>query len=510
MSKLKTKFVCQNCGQVYMRWQGRCDQCGQWNTLAEEIVKIDKKSAKTSQIVDASKLIMSVGETAKQKYDFKRVSTQIEELDRCLGSDENGTTGMVQGSVVLIGGEPGIGKSTLLTQVVLNSCRQILKASNYSNDKNVIKQIKRADKSKKNKMANENDDNEKADESSKSERVLYVCGEESPQQINLRIQRLLTKSEQINQLPMDYVLTTDADEIVQIICEKKAKLLIVDSIQMLRTQDLEGAAGSLGQVKECTERITKAVKKANIPTFLVGHVVKGGEIAGPKILEHMVDAIFELSGERSGDLRFLRVLKNRFGATDEVGVFRMTEGGMEEVKNPSEYFLQSAQLQVPGSGVVCLLEGTRPILTEVQALVVPSQLAMPRRVGRGIDLSRVQVLAAVLQKHCNLPLGISDIFLSVVGGMKVQESGIDLGLAVALASSLAEKVLPKKAVFIGEVGLMGEIRPVAAYERRVKEVKRLGYEEIYSYKTHKKVKDLLKDLNLKAKRWAPPVPVAGE
>ena len=509
MSKIKTVYICQSCGRSYAKWQGRCDGCGEWNTLAEEIAKIDKKSSNIQLNTDVSKLIMSVSETISLATDFRRQSTQIEELDRCLGIDEHGKSGMVQGSVVLIGGEPGIGKSTLLTQVVLNACRFWTTGTNSIIDKKSSKNSKSNDKSIKNKLVDNNNGqntliNEEFSDDIAS--VMYVCGEESPQQINLRIGRLLTKSEQIDNLPLQYIMTTDVDEIAQIISEHKPKLLIVDSIQMLKTTDLEGAAGSLGQVKECTERLTKVVKSLGVPTFLVGHVVKGGEIAGPKTLEHMVDAIFELSGERSGDLRFLRTLKNRFGATDEVGVFRMTETGMQEVKNPSEYFLQAAQLKVPGSGVVCLLEGTRPILTEVQALVVPSQLAMPRRVGRGLDLSRVQVLAAVLQKHCGLPLGISDIFLSVVGGMSVRESGIDLGLAVALASSLAEQTLPERSVFIGEVGLMGEIRPVAAYERRVKEVKRLGYEQIYSYQTHKKVRDLIRDLGLRVKRVSAEVP----
>jgi DNA repair protein RadA/Sms len=364
---------------------------------------------------------------------------------------------MVRGEVVLIGGEPGIGKSTLLTQVVLNLAKKL----------------------------------------TAGQRVMYVCGEESPQQINLRLKRLLPKTEAVEALALDYVLTTDVDELAALVQAKPPALLLVDSIQTLKTNDLLGQSGSLGQIKESAERITKIVKPLGIPTFLIGHVTKDGAIAGPKILEHLVDAIFELSGERSGDLRFLRTLKNRFGATDEVGVFKMAEVGMVEVANPSEYFLQSANAHIPGGGVVCILEGTRPLLTEVQALVVPSQLAMPRRVGRGVDLSRVQVLAAVLQKHCGLPLGISDIFLSVVGGMKVQESGIDLGLALALASSLAEKPLPAEAVFIGEVGLMGEIRPVSAYERRVKEAKRLGYRQVFSFKTHQNVRDLVKTLRLR-------------
>ncbi len=496
-NKVKTVFVCQNCNHEYAKWQGRCDECGEWNTLAEEIPKIVKNSTTSRENIDVSKLVLPVSDSVKTELKFERLETGIEELDRCLGTDEKGQTGMVRGSVVLIGGEPGIGKSTLLTQVVLNASRQIANSSKSINAKKYTKSNNSIDKSE-----NIDLNNDKTLTDRVKDVVMYMCGEESPQQINLRISRLLTKSERIEDLNLQYIMSTDVDEVIQIIAEVRPKMVIVDSIQMLRTNDLSGTAGSLGQVKECTERLTKIVKSFGIPTFLVGHVVKGGEIAGPKTLEHMVDAIFELTGERSGDLRFLRTLKNRFGATDEVGVFRMCERGMEEVKNPSEYFLQTAQSAIPGSGVVCLLEGTRPILTEVQALVLPSQLAMPRRVGRGVELSRVQVLAAVLQKHCGLPLGISDIFLSVVGGMSVRESGIDLGLAVAIASSMAEAALPAKSVFVGEVGLMGEIRPVSAFERRLKEVKRLGYDQIYSFQTHKNVKDLLKDLGLRVKRGA--------
>jgi len=449
MAKINTQFVCNSCGAVFSKWQGKCDQCNSWNTLIEQVVATTAKNKKAAP--NPAALVNSVLPLKKSlqlNASFRRFSTAIGELDRCLGTDDAGKMGLVAGSVILIGGEPGIGKSTLLSQVVVHW----------------------------------------------SESIMYICGEESPQQINLRLRRLLKDEQKLGNLLFDYVTTTDVDEITTIIGERKPTLLIVDSVQTLSTNDLAGQAGSLGQIKECTDRIVRTVKPLNIPTFLVGHVTKDGEIAGPKVLEHMVDAIFELTGERSGELRFLRTLKNRFGPTDEVGVFRMAETGMEEVNNPSEYFLQSAQTKIPGSGVVCLLEGTRPLLTEVQALVVPSQLAMPRRVGRGIDLSRVQVLAAVLQKHCGLPLGLNDIFLSVVGGMKVTEAGIDLGLAVALASSLTGKPLPERTIFIGEVGLMGEIRPVAALERREKEAKRLGYTKIYSYKTHRTVKQLLKEL----------------
>jgi DNA repair protein RadA/Sms len=365
---------------------------------------------------------------------------------------------MVQGSVVLIGGQPGIGKSTLLTQVVVNV----------------------------------------AEQSKNGQKVLYVCGEESPAQINLRIERVVKKKDW-QELPLNFVTTTDVDVVVEIIREVRPSLVIVDSIQTLSTRDLVGQAGSIGQIKESTERVTNCVKTLNIPTFLVGHVTKEGEIAGPKVLEHIVDAILELAGERSSDLRLLRSLKNRFGPTDEVGVFRMIENGMEEVTNPSDYFLEQAVQNVPGSAIVCVMEGTRPLLTEVQALVVNSQLAMPRRVGRGVELSRIQVLCAVLQKHCGLPLGMNDVFLSTVGGFSVREAAIDLGLAVALASSSHNKQVPPRSVFIGEVGLMGEIRAVNNLERRLKEVRRLGYEHVYSRKTHQNLRQLFKDLGLGAK-----------
>ena len=491
--KEKVAFVCQECGQVYGRWQGKCDACGAWNTLAEQLVEKKVSSReKTATTQNLDQFVLSAQETAALKGSFSRFSTGIEELDRCLGTQKDGKKGIVQGSVVLLGGQPGIGKSTLLSQVVLNWCQSTDSCNVCGKNDKATKSGKNVDKMGKTYLPS----TEKTIEKANFPRVLYICGEESPQQINLRLERLLTKSELLANLALEYVTTTNVDLITQIVANKKPELLIVDSIQTLRTDDLSGPAGSLGQVKESSERIAKIAKQNHIPTFLVGHVTKEGDLAGPKVLEHLVDAIFELSGDRSGELRFLHTLKNRFGANDEVGVFRLTDAGMTEIKNPSAYFLQSTQTQIPGSGIVCVMEGTRPLLTEVQALVLPSQLAMPRRVGRGIDLSRVQVLAAVLQKHCGLPLGTADIFLSVVGGMRIQETGIDLGLTAAIASSLAEKALPQKALFIGEVGLMGEIRPVAAFERRVKEASRLGYQEIYSFQTHKKVRDLLKDLHL--------------
>lgn len=491
--KAKNIFVCQICGQEYSKWQGRCDNCNNWNSLAEETRKEEKKATKES--LHLEQITVSFSQANTLNTSFKRFSTKIEELDRCLGIDRDGKMGLVQGSVVLLGGQPGIGKSTLLTQVIVNWCKEIL-ARNYRKtsvkkdfDTNKLNKPERPVKTYSHAV-------EKMSKTLDLPQVMYVCGEEIPQQINLRLQRLLSKSEQKEDLPLTYVTTTDVDAITQLMRESKPELLVVDSIQTLKTKDLLGPAGSLGQVKESSDRITQTAKELNIPTFLIGHVTKDGSLAGPKVLEHLVDVIFELTGERGDEIRFLRTLKNRFGASDEVGVFRLTNQGMEEIDNPSAYFLQSAQSQIPGSGVVCVMEGTRPLLTEVQALVLPSQLVMPRRVGRGVDLSRVQILAAVLQKHCGLPLGTSDIFLSIVGGMKITDTAIDLGLATAIASSLAEKTLPAKAIFIGEIGLMGEIRPVSSFDRRVKEAKRLGYQEIYSYKSHKNLKALLSDLKI--------------
>jgi DNA repair protein RadA/Sms len=273
--------------------------------------------------------------------------------------------------------------------------------------------------------------------------------------------------------------------------------VIVDSIQTMTSRDLTGAAGSVGQLRTAADRLTSVAKETQIPIFLVGHVTKDGTIAGPKVLEHIVDTVVEVSGERTGQLRLVRTIKNRFGPTDEVGVFRMREWGMQPVDNPSEIFLEQTADDVAGSATVCVMEGTRPLLIEVQALVNTSQLAMPRRVGRGIELSRIQVLAAVLQKHCSVPLGTQDIFLSAAGGMKLREPAVDLGLAMAVTSSYSNKPVPEKTVFIGEVGLQGEIRTVSHAEQRVKEAKRLGYKHVISRESHQQLREVLKELGLR-------------
>ncbi|MPM94726.1 DNA repair protein RadA [bioreactor metagenome] len=261
-----------------------------------------------------------------------------------------------------------------------------------------------------------------------------------------------------------------------------------------------GASGSVGQIRESADRLINEVKRLNVPCFLVGHITKDGDIAGPKILEHMVDAVMILEGERSDQLRMLRSLKNRFGATDEVGIFQTVEYGLAEVSNPSALFLENQDKTIIGAATVCLMEGSRPLLAEVQALVVKSQLAMPRRVGRGIDLARIQVLSAVLQKHAYLPLSFYDIFLSVAGGFKIKESAVDLGLAVAIASSISGKKIPQNIVFVGELGLLGEIRKTPYFERRAKEARRLGFEKIISAETHQNIYQLLKDLGMTRKK----------
>lgn len=499
MAKAKSVFICQNCGESQPRWQGQCSSCNAWNTLVETmVVKESKSSLSTPEKAVNPENIVSFSQVEATSGPKKRLSTTFGELDRVLGSS-HGSSGMVPGAVMLIGGEPGIGKSTLLTQMIV----RMLQAQFQADEAATTAKTKKSSK---------------AGSQAKAEHdgpFLYIAGEESPSQIALRIKRILETEQETSSEKTDkkasgvgkysgadiaesllFVTSTNVDEIVSIIKEKQPKLVIVDSIQTLQTEDLVGAEGSVGQVRESTQRITYVVKRYSIPAFLVGHVTKEGTIAGPKVLEHIVDAVLELSGERTDQLRIIRAIKNRFGATDEVGVFKVVENGLAEVTNPSEMLLEHAEKSVPGSATVCVMEGTRPLLVEVQALVVSSQLAMPRRVGRGIELSRIQVLAAVLQKHARLPLGSSDIFVSAAGGFTVREPSVDLGLAVAIASSLKGKSLPEKTVFIGEVGLLGEIRAVTHLERRIKEAKRLGYSRIISRQSHRRVTEIIRELQL--------------
>ncbi len=359
------------------------------------------------------------------------------ELDRVLGG------GIVAGSAVLVAGEPGIGKSTLLTQLALRQAS-----------------------------------------------ALYVCGEESPEQVKLRIERLASRDKRLGE-NLWLLAETDADEINQHMANGKWQIVIVDSVQTLTTQDLAGMAGSVGQIRECAARLIEVTKRLGTPLFLVGHVTKEGAIAGPKVLEHMVDVVISVEGEREHDFRIVRALKNRFGATDEVGVFAMSEAGMREVTNPSDVFLEERQAGVPGSAVVVTLSGLRPMLVEVQALVAPTQLAIPRRVSTGIDQRKLQLLVAVLQKRCGLALGSSDVFVSVAGGLTVTDPGADLGVALAIASSWLDKPLPSKSVAVGEVGLLGEIRQVRRLRQRVEEAKKLGYGYVVGLDQFKTLRQVL-------------------
>ena len=364
-----------------------------------------------------------------------RISSGISELDRVLGG------GIVPGSVILVAGEPGIGKSTILLQVV------------------------EAIKSK----------------------ALYISGEESLQQIKIRAERLGVRGKDLF-----FLTETDVDAILGAIEEQK--LVVVDSIQTLYTEELSGTAGSVGQVRECASRLLKIAKSKDIPIFLIGHITKEGVIAGPKVLEHMVDAVLYIEGERYGAARILRVAKNRFGAVDEVGVFQMTDKGMVAVENPSKLFLAKQAGRVAGSVVTATIEGTRPLLVEIQALVVPTQLAIPRRIGQGVDYSRLQMIVAVLTKMLRLPLGGYDIYVNVTGGLKIEEPAADLGIALAIISSFKNLPLPPKSVCFGELGLLGEVREVRQSEKRKKEAKRLGFSNIISPQNFSSINQAAKTL----------------
>lgn len=429
-------YECSNCGAQSKKWQGQCGECGKWNTLSESVGNLgyrqvgkSAKSVGTAKLLSLSEIEGKVGE---------RASTKIGELDRVLGG------GLVAGEVVLMVGEPGIGKSTLLTQLSLN-------------------------------MSN----------------VVYVCGEESPGQVKIRVNRMGGDGSKTN---LRMLAEMDVDTIISTVNKESISLLIIDSVQTIYTTDLPGLAGSVSQIRECTGRIIAYAKSKNVPVILVGHVTKDGEMAGPKVLEHMVDAVLELTGDRYYDLRLLRTQKNRFGATDEVGVFRMNESGMEEVTNPSELFLSEREEGSVGSAIAVVMEGTRPVLLEVQALVVNSELPVPRRVSQGVDVSRVQILLGVLQKYTKLSIGAKDVFVKVTGGLTVREPAIDLAVVLAVASSASGKALPKNSCAIGEVGLLGEIRSVSLYDKREKEAKKLGYTQVYSKNSYRKVAELVRSL----------------
>jgi DNA repair protein RadA/Sms len=416
MKNPRNVYVCQSCGYQTAKWLGRCSDCGQWNSLVEERSESTNPHGLFAPAAGAPQTIAAISLDPQP-----RIKTGIAEFDRILGG------GLVPGSLVLIGGDPGIGKSTLVLQVAERLCRAGLKS-------------------------------------------LYVSGEESPQQIKLRAERMSIRAEEL------FVLAgTCIEDLFDRMETLQPRLLIVDSIQTVYTNALSSAPGSVGQVREVSARLLTWAKRTGVSVFLVGHVTKEGAIAGPKVLEHIVDTVLYFEGERSHAFRILRAVKNRFGSTNEIGVFEMKDTGLEEVGNPSRIFLEERPEGASGSVVIPCLEGTRPLLVEIQALVGPSPLGMPRRTAIGVDHHRISLLVAVLGKRMGLEMGDQDIFVNVAGGLKVDEPGADLAIVSAMVSSFLNRAVDKDLVVFGEVGLAGEIRGVSQPEVRIKEAAKLGF-----------------------------------
>ena len=435
--KSRISYVCQQCGSASAQWYGKCPNCGEWNSLVETVQEEGKRQTVNGKMGEQRSKPIKLSDV--KHIEKNRLKSGFGEFDRVMGG------GIVPGSVTLLAGDPGIGKSTLLLHMI-------------------------------GKIGG-----------------LYVSGEESAEQVKLRARRLGIEGENVSILAevnvegiiaaietsnMQHETKNDQNTVSHV--SWPMFLVIIDSIQTLYSDELTGMAGTVGQIRHCTELLIASAKSKGISVIIIGHVTKEGEIAGPKVLEHMVDTVLFLEGERFANARILRTLKNRFGPVEEVGIFEMNEKGLLEIDNPSEMFLKDRVQNVPGSVVTVIMEGTRPILVEIQALVVPSQLAMPRRVGNGIDYNRLQLLIAILQKRLNIPLGTFDIFVNVSGGLKIEEPSADLAVALAIISSFKNKPVDAKIAVFGELGLLGEVRSVVAEERRMKEAKRLGYASVLS------------------------------
>lgn len=422
MAKAKTTaFFCQNCGYESAKWQGQCPACHEWNTFTEEpVVKV----AGSAEVKKAAAEIKPVRLSEVHTDEKQRISSGMEELDRVLGG------GIVAGSLMLVGGDPGIGKSTLLLQVCHNLTRD-------------------------------------------GHKVLYVSGEESAQQIKLRAQR-------IGDFKDDLMLLCETNlELVRSVIEKtKPEIVVIDSIQTMYHETISAAPGSVSQVREATNVLMQIAKGMGISIFLVGHVTKEGVVAGPRVLEHMVDTVLYFEGDRYASYRILRGVKNRFGSTNEIGVFEMRQSGLREVSNPSEYMLEGKPENASGSIVACSMEGSRPILIEIQALVCHTNLPMPRRTTAGTDFNRVNLLLAVLEKRAGMQMSSCDVYVNIAGGIRMTEPAIDLGLILALVSSYKDIAIDEKTIAFGEVGLSGEIRSVNMAQQRVQEAKKLGFETV--------------------------------
>jgi DNA repair protein RadA/Sms len=428
MSKIKTTFFCQNCGAQYSKWQGQCNSCKEWNTIAEEIIQKEEKSSwkpSTSESKRVSKPLKIKEIDSTQEV---RMDTADGELNRVLGG------GIVPGSLILLGGEPGIGKSTLLLQISLKL----------------------------------------------PYKTLYVSGEESQKQIKMRAERINPNSDNC------YILTeTKTQNIFRHIVETEPDIVIIDSIQTLHTDYIDSTAGSISQIRETTAELIKFAKETNIPVILIGHITKDGNIAGPKILEHMVDTVLQFEGDRNHVYRILRSLKNRFGSTAEIGIYEMLGSGLREVSNPSEILISHREEELSGTAIASTLEGMRPLMIEIQALVSTAVYGTPQRSTTGYNAKRLNMILAVLEKRAGFRLGTKDVFLNITGGISVDDPAIDLAVVAAILSSNEDIAVGKDVCFAGEVGLSGEIRPVNRVEQRIQEAEKLGFSTIFISKYNK-------------------------
>ncbi len=435
MAKTKTTFFCQSCGTQSPKWVGRCTSCNEWNTYVEEVISKETKNdrlqnfSSTAQRAPKPVLINDIG-----MADYPRHKIEDSELSRVLGG------GIVPGSLVLFGGEPGIGKSTLMLQLALT-----------------LKNLK----------------------------VLYVSGEESEQQIRMRADRLDLKSDDC------FILQeTNTQNIFKQIELLNPEFVIIDSIQTLHTSYIESSPGSVSQVRECASELMRFAKESSIPVFMIGHITKDGSLAGPKVLEHMVDTVLQFEGDRNHVYRLLRTTKNRFGSTNELGIYEMQGAGLRQVSNPSEILITNRETPTSGVAISATLEGNRPILIETQALVSSAAYGVPQRSSTGFDLRRLSMLLAVLEKRCGFRLAVKDVFINIAGGIKVEDPGIDMALVCGILSSNEDLPIPQNVCFAGEVGLTGEIRPVNRIEQRISEAQKLGFEKIFISSYNKKGLDL--------------------
>ena len=437
--KSKTVYICRECGYQSPKWLGKCSACGGWNTMDETFAKEEKKTTSTAK---SSAVLKKVSSLKQIETDNEvRYTTGLNELDRVLGG------GLVKGSLVLVGGDPGIGKSTLLLQI----CNSL----------------------------------------AISKKILYVSGEESERQIKLRAERLGVVCDNL------YIVSeTDVASILEYINQIEPEIVIIDSIQTMNCEEITSAAGSVPQVREATNAFMKIAKSRDISMFIVGHVTKDGALAGPRVLEHMVDCVLYFEGDRQMTFRILRAVKNRFGSTNEIGVFEMANTGLVEVDNPSKIFLEGRSENNSGSSIVCTMEGSRGVLAEIQALVTPTGFGNPRRMSSGIDLNRVILMIAVLEKRAKVSLSNYDVYVNVAGGLRIDETAVDLGLCAAIVTGKKDVQIPDDLVFIGEVGLGGELRGVSQLEKRLSEASKLGFKKAVVPKQSMKNLNIPKDMEV--------------